>query len=141
MAERELPRLVNPQQPITPDPQLSANLKKLRRAAGLSQAELAKRMRELGRTNWHQNTVSRIELGKQEVIVLADIRALGEILDKGILRDTHLGRMLTDLGTKGLVLKLQAEVERAEQLHSELGDTISNIQEIAWSLKDSHGFN
>lgn len=56
----------------------------------MSQTELAHAMQSSGMTHWRQNTVSRIETGKQEV-TLREMQALG-----GILGDVTSG---TDFAT------------------------------------------
>lgn len=45
----------------------------------LSQAALAEEMRKIGQAHWHQNTVSRVEAGKQGVNSL-ELVSLQEIL-------------------------------------------------------------
>lgn len=55
------------------------NVRRLRKAAGMSQAELAAAMRERGQLHWRQNTVSRVENGRQPLDFL-ELEPLGEIL-------------------------------------------------------------
>lgn len=64
-------------------------MQRLRKKAKLSQTDLAELMTERGRP-WHQNTVSRIELGKQELDSIGDLNALQGLLGAGILDGTAL---------------------------------------------------
>lgn len=48
---------------------VGANIARRRRELSMSQTELAKAMQVAGMTHWRQNTVSRIETGKQEISV------------------------------------------------------------------------
>lgn len=68
---------------------IGSNMQQLRKAKKLSQGELAQAMTERGRP-WHQNTVSRIELGKQELDSIGDLNALQGILGTEILDGTAL---------------------------------------------------
>lgn len=52
---------------------------RLRRHHGMSQTALAEAMRGAGKTHWRQNTVSRIESGKQGLTV-SEVSALRTIL-------------------------------------------------------------
>jgi len=44
-----------------------SNIKSLRARRGLDQDDVVKAMRELGFTNWHRQTMSKIELGQRRV--------------------------------------------------------------------------
>lgn len=63
---------------------IGAQIKQLRKGSRMSQEELASRMRESEQTHWHQNTVSRVEAGKQRVN-LAEIHALNAILGGNVI--------------------------------------------------------
>lgn len=99
------------------------NIAKLRGIAGLKQAELATAMRAAGATHWHQNTVSRIENGKQR-IAIRDLRPLSGILGEGVLEGTVLSEMMSDIGGAvkryySSVLPADGSLQRAAQLASE----------------------
>ena len=60
------------------DFQLGRNLRRLRKRAGLTQAQVADSMTSAGFPTWHQTTVGRAELGERhfkyaEVVKLAEI--------------------------------------------------------------------
>lgn len=75
---------------VMDDNYLGGNLRRMRRASGLSQTQLADEMRKAGRERWYQNTVSRIEQDKQPLNNAADIGALRDILGD-VLDGTKLG--------------------------------------------------
>lgn len=58
---------------------IGENIRRLRKAAGLSQVQLADAMRDRGQTHWRQNTVSRVENGRQP-LDLSEFEPLAEIL-------------------------------------------------------------
>lgn len=83
---------------------------RLRRAAGLSQAALAEAMQKRGHA-WHQNTVSRFEMGLRRVNGL-ELRHLAMILGPEILRPMSrtlapLGRGINDAIERGTVMRLR----------------------------------
>ena len=57
-------------------------LRNLRTAAGLSKAEVTRRMRAAGFTNWHRPTLGRLEGGERH-FQLAEVEELARILDVG----------------------------------------------------------
>lgn len=67
---------------------VAANIARLRKERGMSQAALADAMQEAGATWWHQNTVSRIERGTQ-VVTFKDLPALTAVLP-GVFSGTDL---------------------------------------------------
>lgn len=70
------------------DSLVAANMKRLRKAAGLSQAELARRMRDAG-LDWHQNTVSRVENGTRAVTGYREVRGLLAVLGPEVTLGTE----------------------------------------------------
>ena len=87
---------------------IAFNVVRRRKQLGLSQVALADAMREAGMDHWRQNTVSRIETGKQE-LTFREVKVLSQILGNitagidsfdqvrraaGELRDSILSRKL-----------------------------------------------
>lgn len=66
-------------QPQLPEEHLAGNVRRLRDRKGLSQEQLADEMTGRGR-KWHQNTVYRIEVGKQKDISHGEAITLAGIL-------------------------------------------------------------
>jgi transcriptional regulator with XRE-family HTH domain len=96
------------------DERISINLRRLRMAAGMSQAELARLMRERG-WPWHQSTVHRLESGKQAV-------GLGEGVDLAVILGTTISGLIqpvpeADAAQK--VLQVSASVENSADVTSE----------------------
>jgi transcriptional regulator with XRE-family HTH domain len=96
------------------DERISVNLRRLRMAAGISQAELARLMREHG-WPWHQSTVHRLESGKQAV-------SLGEGVDLAVILGTTIDGLIqpapeADAAEK--VLNASASVENSADIVSE----------------------
>lgn len=71
--------------------QINENMRRLRKAAKMSQGALAEKMSEQGRP-WHQTTVSRIEVGSQDLDSLEDVIALQGILGPELIDGTPLAR-------------------------------------------------
>lgn len=65
---------------------IGVNVARLRTVAGMTQSDLAARMREAGRDHWRQTTVSRVENGQQR-LPQADLHALTEVLGDGVTQD------------------------------------------------------
>ena len=111
---------------------LSENMRALRKAAKISQGELAEKMAERGRP-WHQTTVSRIERGSQELDSLADITALQDILGTELLdytplsagRETDNSKRLKE--TFDLVQKLERIKADLVDLQQAVDDLITDI--------------
>lgn len=112
------------------DPQLGANMKERRRALGLSQKDLATKMREQGRENWHQNTVSRIELGQQELVNLGDITALREILGVEVLAGSTFSKALQG------VFNEQTMIVRAREMLGQIQESVSELEEFLDYLEE-----
>jgi transcriptional regulator with XRE-family HTH domain len=97
---------------------ISENMKRLRKAAKLSQGELAEMMTDRGRP-WHQNTVSRIELGKQELDSLDDVIVLQGILGPDLIAGTPLAR---GMDASARVSFHSAAVQELKSIYSSLGE-------------------
>lgn len=106
---------------------ISENMKRLRKAAKLSQGELAQLMTERGRP-WHQNTVSRIELGKQELDSLDDVIVLQGILGPDLIAGTPLAR---GMDSSARLSFHSAAVEELKSIYSSLNDLQQSVQRLA----------
>lgn len=109
-------------------------MRELRKAAGLSQGELAERMRDEGRSNWWQNTVSRIELGRQAVVTLADIMALQKILGTEVVEGTELSAAMKDVAREAFVAKARTEITNISEQIMELSDANERLSKIIDAL-------
>lgn len=119
------------------------NVKALRKRAGMSQADLAKRMAERG-WPWHQNTVYRIENGGQAVR-LFEAAAVAAVLQTSIDRllwptpEASATEHVTAAGTKvrtqyeavaEAVQRMLLDVRYAERALAETkGNTSERVQE------------
>lgn len=72
---------------------IGENVARLRKDLRLSQEQLAAHMRSAGATHWRQNTVSRVETGKQEPTFL-EVVYLAGILGTEVYRGTALAAQL-----------------------------------------------
>ena len=59
---------------------LAANLRAARARAGLDQAVIVERMRALGHTTWHRQTMGKIERGERRLLA-AEVMALAWVLE------------------------------------------------------------
>lgn len=99
-------------------------VRRLRKAAGISQGHLAELMREQGQETWWQTTVSRVEKGSQKVTELADIEALTKIFnDAGVLNETIASgdptRGVIDTAVRDNLTSRLAEAEESVELAEE----------------------
>lgn len=94
---------------------IGENVRMLRKAAGLSQAKLAEKMREAGRATWWQNTVSRVEKNSQPVEDMEDLEALGDILDGNLLKGTPLGGMFKEWSDKVVLANVERRLLSAQE--------------------------
>ena len=115
---------------------IGENMKRLRKAARLSQGELAQMMTDRGR-QWHQNTVSRIELGRQELDSLGDINALQGILGTELLDGTALsaGRETDKTEQTKIYFRAAREMERIKTNLEELSQAAEHLQGVIEELK------
>ena len=120
--------------PPRSEPQIGFNMRELRKAAGLSQGELAERMRDEGRSSWWQNTVSRIELGRQAVVTLADIMALQKILGTEVVEGTELSAAMKDVAREAFVAKARTEITNISEQIMELSDANERLSKIIDAL-------
>ena len=63
------------------------NIRTLRARKGLDQGDVVEAMRKLGFSNWHRQTMSKIELGQRRV-------ALEELLGLAVVFNTSWGSLL-----------------------------------------------
>lgn len=119
------------------------NVRALRKTAGLSQAKLAEKMRESGRSTWWQNTVSRVEHNTQPVEDLEDLEALDDILGGGVLRGTPLGDKLKGLGDRIVWMNIETRLNRAEAALSVAQHNLSELRELVTTKRNGsvHGLD
>lgn len=72
---------------------IAGNVKRLREAAGMTQAELAHAMFSAGQTHWRQNTVSRVEHARQK-LGMDDLEAISEVLGN-VLEGTEVAQRIS----------------------------------------------
>lgn len=113
---------------------INENMQRLRKAARLSQSELAQAMTERGRP-WHQNTVSRVELGKQEIDSLGDIIVLQEILGPELIEGTPLAQGMDVAARRSFYHQAKTELAKVEHSLRELSDAAVELSEVIESLK------
>ncbi len=110
---------------------LAFNVARLRKRLGMSQTALAQAMQEQGLSHWRQNTVSRVETGKQELSV-RELRALGEILGP-VLGGTDFAGTLAQAARGTLNAMLVLHLRR---LHLALDKSMTELAqadaEIRW---------
>lgn len=113
---------------------LAENIRARRQAAGLSQADLSSKMKKSGHTNWHQNTVSRVEAGRQ-MVRSAEYRTLTTILGPGLLDGTNAGGALRLALANSMQSSVRAEfITRIEHIRDEAErqylDLMSQLDEL-----------
>lgn len=114
----------------TSDPQLGVNMKAHRRALGLSQKDLAAKMRERGRENWHQNTVSRIELGQQAIVNLGDVRALQDILGVDVAAGSSFSTAFHGaFNERTMLSRARAMLQQIQESVDELGEFLDHLEQ------------
>lgn len=99
------------------------NIRTLRARKGLDQGDVVERMRNLGFTNWHRQTMSKIELGQRRV-------TMEELLGLVLVFETSWGslmfpaagelRLATLPGGQPVILPLQHEMAEGVELPSEV---------------------
>lgn len=52
----------------SPGERIAANIRAERARAGIGQADVVERMRNLGYTNWHRQTMGKVEQGERRVL-------------------------------------------------------------------------
>lgn len=62
---------------------LAANLRAARARVRLDQADVVERMRALGYTTWHRQTMGKVERGERRLLA-AEVRALAWVLDTNL---------------------------------------------------------
>jgi len=107
--------------------QINENMRRLRKAAKMSQGALAEKMSEQGRP-WHQTTVSRIEVGSQELDSLEDIIALQGILGPDLIAGTPLARGMDASARANFH---SAAVEELKSIYSRLNDLQQSVHRLA----------
>lgn len=104
---------------------VAANVERLRKRAGMTQAELAHAMYSAGQTHWRQNTVSRVEHGRQKM-GFEDLEAISGILGD-VLAGTAAGERLrkSAWGFQRRILN-----QRLGRLEGVLQDALDGVQEL-----------
>lgn len=121
----------------TDDETIARNIVRLRKAKGLSQSALADAMRERGQDHWRQNTVSRVETGKQSPN-FGELRDLTDVLGN-VLEETKLGGTLSSLGKhiaeKGRKRYLD---KRLRSLDERLTAALDEVRQLRWMFDDDY---
>ncbi|AZL10548.1 hypothetical protein CXR26_16000 [Brevibacterium aurantiacum] len=105
---------------------IGENVRMLRKSAGLSQAQLAEKMRAAGRDTWWQTTVSRVENNSQAVEDLEDLEVLGDILKGSVTKGTPLGQRMKVFSEKIVWMNIESRLHRAEEA---LAVALQNLDE------------
>lgn len=115
-----------------------ANVARLRKEKGLSQTALAEVMREQGH-DWHQNTVSRIENGRQSLSV-GEVRHLGRILGGNVLAGTALGKSMSELASTLTDAAIANGLREAVAALAKAMEALTDVQELIEDRnRASHG--
>lgn len=104
-----------------------ANVARLRKEKGLSQTALAVAMREAGH-QWHQNTVSRVENGAQE-LNFNEISDLTDLVGP-VLHGTGLERTLQRAGKNIVDQGILSRLRKAEEALAEATTYLSEARKI-----------
>lgn len=105
-----------------------------RRNKRISQGDLARIMREAGHDTWAQNTVSRVELGKQN-LRMNEIETLREVLDADLLYGTDLSATIQRTGRQAMLMKAQDHARHVRNAMEELDIVLSRLEDDIESLK------
>jgi transcriptional regulator with XRE-family HTH domain len=106
--------------------QVGINIAAARKAEGLTQIQLAEQMRQRGH-GWQQNTVSRIEGGKQALDV-TEIEDLAEVLSTDFLAGTQLGAALDSLSRTMANQLIDNQLRQAEQALAAASDALAVLK-------------
>lgn len=131
------------------DEAIGANVRKARTDRGLSQAELARRMYDAGQTHWRQNTVSRVENGKQPLNA-GEIQALAAILEKDLLEGSpvfgelkntiqKMAPALKTANTRAAIRQMRRHFNAAKEEMGEVEAFLTILEATWWSSDDSQG--
>lgn len=113
-----------------PDAQLVAdNMRRLRKAAEMSQGALAEAMRERGETHWRQTTVSRVENARQ-TLTMGEHRALEDILGPEVIAGTELQKSLRKFAGAVSDAAVTWRVQRLEELLTEAGEYLDDLKRL-----------
>lgn len=133
-------RLTIPPLPETEEGRLAGRIRQLRVERGWSQADLAKRMSQLGPA-WHQTTVAKTERAERE-LKYSEVRALAEALSIPLERllDLEVGGDGTNVVAElhGDLQKLEAEERvvrlRLEYVDQDIDDLTAQRKELSTRL-------
>lgn len=117
---------------------IADNIRRLRAAAGMSQAQLAEAMCERGQTHWRQTTVSRIENGRQSM-TMGEHRDLEEVLGPDVISGTELQLSLRQFSSVVADSVISMRVRRLEELLTEAGETLEDLQQLLKIKRRSGG--
>lgn len=110
------------------DSLFAAAVKRLRETRGLSQAQLAERLRELGNANFHPTTIGRIESGARGVR-LAEARAIAVALD------SNVSDMVQPEGYMKLVDEVRETLQELRTVEGQVWGGIDRIGGLVDSLR------
>lgn len=107
---------------------IGANIARLRKEAGLSQTALAEAMRAAGH-DWHQNTVSRVENGRQRLDV-GEMEDLAQIIDGNFLAGTHVEETMRRLARTVVDRAVERRLKRAEVALAQASEALSELRHL-----------
>jgi transcriptional regulator with XRE-family HTH domain len=110
------------------------NVARLRKGLDMSQTALAEAMQEAGQTHWRQNTVSRVETGKQ-AFSLGEVRALTDILGGDVMAGTFFSQSLR---TSARGLQRAVVARRLKQADDALSQALTDIRELRGHFDDKY---
>jgi transcriptional regulator with XRE-family HTH domain len=102
------------------DAHFSANMSRLREAAGLSQAELVQKLRESGWTNVHPTTISRIEK-RERPVRLSEASRIADVLGQ------TLDRMLAPPDRAGVEEDLDKAIEELTESYNHIVESVFGL--------------
>ena len=110
------------------------NVARLRKRLDMSQTALAEAMQEAGQTHWRQNTVSRVETGKQ-ALSFGEVRVLTDILGGDVMAGTFFSKSLRK-SARGLQRAVVAR--RLKQADDALSQALTDIRELRGHFDDKY---
>jgi transcriptional regulator with XRE-family HTH domain len=103
---------------------VAANIRAIRARAGLDQVVIVERMRALGFTTWHRQTMGKVERGERRLLGLDELNGLARALE------VSLFELLKPPETATLVRFPSGDVIAAHSIAASLG--AYNDQAVTW---------
>lgn len=119
------------------DELIAENIVRLRKSKGMSQAALADEMRSHGQDHWRQNTVSRVETGKQD-LSFGELRVLTDVLGN-VLEGTSVGATMSAVGKQLADAARERFVKtRLRALDERLTAALDEVHQLRWMFDDDY---